>query len=123
MSKKITKKQMFEQIMSHVTDPAEREFLMREIELLENKRNSSSARKPSKEQEINNQVREAILDFLQEIGRPMSIPEMIQVIPACEGRTSASMSGLLSPLKRAGMVVRTEQKGVAHFEFVKREGD
>lgn len=110
----MTKKEMFAQILSHLTDSQEREFVEHEIELLERK-NTRKGEKMTPAQEANLAIKQAIVDFLTETGKPMTVSEMLKEIPQCAELTNQKVSSLVSQLVREFVVVRTEEKGKAFF--------
>lgn len=61
MANKKTKKQMFEQILAHTVDKEEREFLEKQIALIDNK---VLNKKPTAEQKANEELKVAILEVI-----------------------------------------------------------
>lgn len=61
MANKKTKKQMFEQILSHTADKEEREFLEKQIAFIDNK---VLNKKPTAEQKANEELKMAILEVI-----------------------------------------------------------
>ena len=110
-NKKPTKKEMFARILAHTVDKAEREFLEHEIELLDKK---SSNKSLTPEQKKNEEIKSAILDGLDGNVK-MTISGMLKNIPACADLTNQKVSALVRQLRDVGLVVRTEEKGVAYF--------
>lgn len=115
-TKKMTKREMYEQILAHTTDKAEQEFLKHELELLA-KKNTTKSDKLTPAQEANELTKEAIVDYLTEHGEPMTITQMIKDIPACAGMTNQKVSALVRQLYTAMVVLRKEVKGVAYFSI------
>jgi hypothetical protein len=114
-NKKMTKKEMFNLILSHTTDPKEKEFLLHEIELLDKKTESKGMSEAQKE---NEKIKQSILDRLgEEEGCKMTISAMIKCVPACNGMSTSKVSSLVRQLKVDGLVVREEIKGVAYFSL------
>ena len=113
-TKKMTKREMYEQILAHTTDKAEQEFLKHELELLA-KKNTTKNDKLTPAQEANESTKGAIVDYLTEHGEPMTITQMIKDIPACAGMTNQKVSALVRQLVDTFVVLRTEVKGVAYF--------
>lgn len=114
-AKKMTKAQMYAQILSHTADKAEREFLEHEMELLAKKNAPKGDKKLTPAQEANEGIKSAIVDYLGTKGEPMTISQMIKEIPECAGLTNQKVSALVRQLYLALVVVRTEVKGVAYF--------
>ena len=113
-NKKPTKKEMFAKILSHVTDEKEKEFLLHEIELLENKGKKKDG-ELTETQKANKALGEAILEALDD-GSSMTISAMIKNIPACNGLSTSKVSAVVRGLKEIGVVIREEIKGVAFFK-------
>lgn len=116
MSKKITRKQMFQQILDHTTDSAERDFLLHQIELLDAKSTKTST-KVTAEEQAKIDLRNAILSYLEDSGEALTITEMIAKVPECAGLTNQKVLGQVNILKTNGDVVRFEEKGKAYFKF------
>lgn len=65
MNKKLTKREMFAQIKTHLTDQDEIAFINHEIELLENK--AGSNKKPTATQVANESLKVVILNYLETV--------------------------------------------------------
>ena len=115
-TKKMTKREMFAQILSHTTDEAEKAFIAHEMELLD-KKNSAKATKLTPAQEANEGIKSAIVDYLAEVGEPMTISQMLKDIPQCQGMSNQKVSALVRQLTMAMTVKRAEVKGVAYFSI------
>lgn len=113
MSKKMTKKEMFAQIMANynLTD-AEIAFINREIELLEKK--NGGIKKPTKQQEINNGLKEVILDHM-EYGEKYTITDLMKQVPELAELSNQRVSAIVRGLKESGLVDRVEEKRKAYF--------
>ena len=112
--KKMTKREMYVQIKSHLTDEDEIKFIDHEIELLDKK--NSADKKPSKEQVANATASASLLDWM-EIGKAYTIGDMIKSCPVCEGLSNPKVTALLRPLLtvNGGTVERTEEKRKVYF--------
>jgi hypothetical protein len=108
-NKKMTKREMYLQILSHTVDKAEKDFLLHEVELLDKKAENKAM---TETQKANEKIKAEILDNL--VGK-MTISQMIKDIPACNGFHTSKVSALVRQLKLDGLVNRTEEKGVAYF--------
>ena len=91
------------------------EKLQKMIEQLESK--SNAPKKPTKVQEANEGVKGVILATLQEIGKPVTITELMasneELSPT---KISAQkVSSLVTQMVKAGALVRTEEKRKAYF--------
>lgn len=116
-AKKVTKAQMFAQILSHTTDEAERKFIEHEMELLAKKNAPKGEKKLTPTQEANEGIKSAIYDYLAEKGEPMTITQMIKEIPECAGLTNQKVSALVRQMVEAFTIARNEAKGVAWFSI------
>ena len=117
-NKKMTKAQMFAQILSHTTDEAEKAFLEHEMELLAKKNApKDGVKKLTPAQEANEGIKSAIYDFLAEKGEPMTITQMIKEVPECNGLTNQKVSALARQLVDAFTIKRNVEKGVAWFSI------
>lgn len=110
---KMTKKEMFAQIRSHLTDVNEIAFIDHEIELL-NRKNSAKSNAPTKTQKENAQLAELVLEFMQE-GEKYTISELQKGIPALSELSNQKVTGIIRGLSRSELVKRTEEKGKAYF--------
>ena len=111
MEKKITKKEMFAILRAKVEgDKALTDFIDHEVELLERK-NASKSAKPTATQLANEGHKEKILEFLTKNGKATGT----QIMKAIGLESNQKTSALVRQLKESGVVVRTEEKGVAYF--------
>ena len=120
---KMTKKDMFNEIInlmngesSAVTNVEIVKFCTHEIELL-NKKSSSSSGKPTKTQVENEKYKEYILATLTEVDRPMTISEIMENCEGIAGLKNQRVSAIVTQLKNAGKVIRTEEKKKAYFSI------
>ena len=120
---KMTKKDMFNEIInlmngesSAVTSEEIVKFCTHEIELL-NKKSSSSSGKPTKTQVENEKYKEYILATLTEVDRPMTISEIMENCEGIAGLKNQRVSAIVTQLKNAGKVIRTEEKKKAYFSI------
>ncbi len=114
MTKKMTKKEMFAQIMANynLTD-AERDFIQHEIDLLARK-NATGEKKPTAQQKVNEAIKEAILDCM-ELNRLYTITEIQKEVPQCNDLSNQRVSALVRQLKDAELIERVEEKRKAYF--------
>ena len=116
-TKKMTKREMFEQIKAnHSLSAEEVAFIDHELELLAKK--NSSEKKPTAQQALNNGVKEAILAGM-EPDRLYTITELMKEIPECAELSNQRISALMRQLKDDQKVVRTEDKRKAYFSLAK----
>ena len=122
-TKKITKKEMFNEIIKmmngeqmSVSAQAVIDFANHEIELL-NKKSSSSSGKPTKTQLENEGYKEVILEALATADKPMTISEIMEYADGLAGLKNQRVSALMTQLKNAGKVIRTEEKKKAYFSL------
>lgn len=111
----MTKNEMYSHIAAMCADDAEVvEFCAHQQELLA--RRSSTPHKPTKTQVENEGFKVAIVDILAENDRPMTISEMLED-GRLEGLKNQRVNALVTQLKNANRVVRTEVKGKAYFSL------
>ena len=103
---KMTKAQMYAQILTHLTDEAEIAFINHEMELLA-KQNSARSTKPTKTQIANAGYMES--------GHAYTVSEISELVPSLKGFSVNKVSALVRGLKLDERVVRTETKGKAYF--------
>ena len=115
--KKMTKKEMFAQIMANYALKAEEiAFIEREIELL-NKKNGA-VKKPTAKQTANEGIKNEIL-MAMENGERYRIADLLKVVDNLpEDMTPQRMSALVRQLILEGAVSRPEEKRVAYFSKV-----
>lgn len=118
-TKKMTKKEMFAQIMANynLTDE-ERAFVQHEIELLEKKSSKSGQTKTQKENEI---LMEQLVGALGEMEKAVTISEF-QGLSKAEVATLSNqkISALLKKLVESGKVVKTVEKKKSYFSVVQQ---
>lgn len=114
MAKKMTKKEMFAQLLNNYNLTSDEiAFINKEIELLEKK--NGGAKKPTKQQMANADIKDSILDAM-ESGQKYRIADLLKVVDNLpEDMTPQRMSALIRQLKLEGAVIRTEEKRVAYF--------
>lgn len=113
---KMTKKEMFNEILKVVADNAEMtEFIRHEIELLDNK--AKTPKKPTKVQLENDLFKADILVALSEADKAVTIKELQAICPSIAGLTGQRVSALLSQLRKDGQVCRDYEKKVAFFSL------
>lgn len=115
-NKKMTKKEMFNQILSHTTDANEIAFIKHEIELLD-KKNATKSTNLTPAQKANEDLKAVIVEYLADKGEPMTISQMLKEIPQCNGLSNQKVSALVRQLYLATVVTRVEEKGVAYFSI------
>ena len=113
MTKKMTKREMFEQIMANYNlTEDERNFINHELELLAKK--NSAEKKPTAVQVANEGLKSAILDFMVE-GQKYTITDLMKSVPELADLSNQRVSALVRQLKDSDLVVRTEEKRKAYF--------
>lgn len=113
--KKKTKKELFNEILNVVTAQEHKDFIMREIEMLDKKSNS---KKQIEQQKINETIKEEIMSVLSISDEPMSIPDMQAASDTLNGYANQKISALLIQLRKEEKVERVEVKGKAYFKAV-----
>lgn len=119
--KKVTKKENFGKIIE-VLVSAGREDLVpvmeHEIELIDKKATSG---KMTKTQEENVTIKELMVAEMTRIARPVSITDLLKEsseLAEKVGNSNQKVSALMTQLKNAGVVVRTQDKKTALFSVV-----
>lgn len=117
MEKKMSKREMFEQIKAtYPLTEAEVQFIDHELELLAKKNVRKSDRKPTKAQKANEAIKDEILVLLAD-GKARTIAEITAEVVALEGASPQKVSALLTQLKKSGIVMREEIKRKAYFSL------
>ena len=118
--KKMTKKEMFAMV-AEVVAQMECEgkaemlaFLSHEVELLERK---SSSPKKSAVQVEQEQAQVKLLEFLAEVGKPVTISELWELVPASKEFSCQKASAMLKKLVEAGKVVKEVDKKKSYFSL------
>ena len=120
---KITKKEMFTEILALVKDnKAMVDFINHEIELLDKKK-ASGSKKAQENKSANSKLANELYVALGEIGRPVTITEFQKETPYenlfC--LSNQKISSLLRILITDGLVIRTEEKKKAYFSVVETD--
>lgn len=110
MEKKMTKKEMFTQIMGVLTDEVQIDFLKHEIELLDKK---SASKKPTKTQEMNEGLKTTILTVLSDEG--MTASEVLASSTEFTGLSNQKITALLGQLVKEGKVIKNTDKKKSVF--------
>ena len=113
-TKKMTKRAMFEQIKTHLTDPAEVAFVEHELELLAKK--NSGEKKPTAQQVANDGIKTAIAEGMT-ANRLYTVTELIKEIPECAELTNQRVSALLRQMIADGTVIKTVDKRKSYFQI------
>ena len=114
-TKKMTKREMFEQIKSHLTDPAEVAFVEHELELLAKK--NSGEKKPTAQQVANDGIKTAIAEGMTP-NRLYTVTELIKEIRGGGGGGNQRVSALLRQMIADGTVSKTVDKRKSYFQIV-----
>ena len=115
-TKKMTKRELFEQIKSHLTDPAEVAFVEHELELLAKK--NSGEKKPTAQQVANESLKQTIIEVLTDNGGLMTVTDVQKSCEELSVLSNQRVSALLRQLKDDGKVERVEDKRKAYFKAV-----
>lgn len=83
---------------------------------LHEKKNSN--RKPTKTQEANVGLMANITEYMAGAGKPVTISEIIKNVDSCNDLSTPKVSALVTKMKNAGEVTRTEIKGKAYFSLI-----
>jgi len=116
MTKKMTKREMFEQIKAnYALTEEEVKFIDHELELLAKK--NSAEKKPTATQTANVGIKKAIAEGM-EVGKRYTITDLMKSIPAIAELSNQRVSALVRQMIEDGIVVRTEEKRKAYFSLV-----
>lgn len=117
-TKKMTKRDYFSKLIKIVEDAnvdnSEEiiDFLNHEIELA--KKKSSVKTKTQKENEV---LMEVVFNTLVEVGKPMTVSELMSANEEVGAMSNQKVSALLKKLKEDERVVRVEDKKKAYFSI------
>ena len=115
-SKKMTKREMFEQIKANYALTADEvAFIDHELELLSKK--NSTDKKPTATQLANEGIKTAILNHM-EVGKGYTITDFIKSVVECAELSTPKVSALVKQLKDDGVIERYEEKRKAYFRLV-----
>ena len=115
-TKKMTKREMFEQIKANYNLNADEiAFIDHELELLTKK--NSAEKKPTAVQVANESIKAEILEGM-EVGKKYTITDLMKSVPACAELSNQRVSALVRQLVTDGSVERTEEKRKAYFSKV-----
>lgn len=120
MTKKMTKKEMFAQIMtSYALTDEEKAFIQHEIELLEKKNTRKDGSKAmTATQKANEILKARIVDILAKAEKPMSVSEIAKSDSELAELSGQKVSAIITLLKNDGIVERVEIKRKAFFKLV-----
>ena len=114
-TKKMTKREMFEQIKANYSLTNEEvAFIDHELELLAKK--NSAEKKPTAVQVANEGIKQAIIDGM-EVGKKYTITDLMKSIDECAELSNQRVSALVRQLVNDVVVVRTEEKRKAYFSL------
>lgn len=120
MANKLTKKDNFMKVIEVLESKGLTDLvavMQHEIDLLDKKASNKTATKTQKE---NEGTKELILKELARIGRPVTITELISEsteITEVTGGSNQKVSALMTQLKKAELVVRTQEGKKALFSI------
>ena len=110
----MTKREMFNEILTVVADNAEMvEFINHEIELLNRK--SSAVRKPTKNQLENETFKTEIVDYLKGADAPKTIKELQTAIPSLADLTNQRITHLLTDLVKTETLTKNYVKKTPYY--------
>ena len=113
--KKMTKREMFEQIKANYElTEAEVAFIDHELELLAKK--NASEKKPTAQQVANEGLKDIILDVLTENGGLMTITDIQKSCEELAELSNQKVSALVRQLKDDGKVEKVEDKRKSYFK-------
>lgn len=110
-NKKVTRKQMFEQIMSkYPLDESEKAFMEKEIAKIDNK---SANKKPTATQVANEGIKAEILDIMNANGEPMTVGQV--EVAFDKAYTNQKLSALMNAMVKEGILTKGTEKKVTYF--------
>lgn len=120
MATKKTIAEMFDEVTAYIQAHGGNEELEKFInDRKEKSIRKNTNRKPTKEQVANEELANAIYDFVMDNGGgKFKIGDLIKTVPDCAGLSTSKVSSVVYKLVGKGKVIRTEEKGNAYFEFV-----
>jgi hypothetical protein len=125
MEKKMTKKEMYAQVIAmaqgkEVTVPAEEivAFAEHEIELLTKKSGTATKTKTQKENEV---FVEQVYEALVEIGKPMTVTELMGAHEKTACFSNQKLSALLKKLVDTGRVTKSTEGKKSYFSIPTEE--
>ena len=120
MTKKMTKKEMFAQIMtSYALTDEEKAFIQHEIELLEKKNTRRDGSKAmTATQKANEVLKARIVEILSKAEKPMSVSEIAKSDSELAELSGQKVSAIITLLKNDGIVKRVEIKRKAYFKLI-----
>ena len=115
-NKKMTKKEMFNEIRKVVVDNAEMvAFIDHELELLDRKKSSTSL---SQTQKDNLELVETIYNELVEIAQPITITDLQNKSEKLKDYSNQKLSALLKKLVDSNRVAKTTDKKKSYFKAI-----
>lgn len=116
-NKKVTKREYYGEILAMAEVQARQDlvdFINHEIELLNKK---ASAKRPTKVQIENENIKGIILETLENLDKAVSISEMQDANEELANLSNQKISALLSQLVKSGKVARVEDKRKTLFKL------
>ena len=115
MAKKLTKIEMFENILKGLTNADEIAFIENEIDLLKRKaeRSKNATRKPSKVQVENESLKAEILDYVATVDNAT-----IKAVAEKFDKSSQKITPLMNALVNEGKLTKVVEKRVAKYSIV-----
>ena len=112
---KMTKRDYFNRLLTYAHDE-DKDFITHELELLDKK--NSGERKPTAKQVENEGFKADILAYM-ESGVNYTIADLVKGVPSvvASGISANRVTALMTQLREAGKVVRTEDKRKAFYSL------
>ena len=114
-NKKMTKREMFEQIKSKLSDSAEIAFVEHEIELLSKKNGPNKSLTPNQRENL--AYRDVIVDFMSD-GQRYTVSQLVKKCEGLNDMSSQRACAILRQMVDDGQVVRIEEKRIAYYSLV-----
>ena len=115
-TKKTTQREFYEQFLALAENEEQREFCRSKIAQLDNKKSNKSM---TAEQKLNEELKDIITDTILVGGRVMTQGDITKELNAHTGKeySPQKVGALITQLKGAFRVHRSEAKGVAYFSL------
>ena len=113
---KMTNKKALNYVLANYEVPAEvKEKIEGMIAQLDKK--SGAERKPTATQKENVAYADAIVTYLKDTGKSLTISDIIKEVAEVSELTNQRVSAIVRQLKDAGTLIRTEEKRKAYFSY------
>jgi hypothetical protein len=116
MTKKMTKRDLFNLAIAETTNPTLIAFFNHELELLDRKNSSNGDRKPTANQVENERLKTIIVDFLVDSGKAYTVTDMIKACEDLSNLTNQKVSRMANDLVEDNKIVKFSEKRKTYFK-------